>query len=127
MLQGSVLLLGVFALYAWALSLYPEAQARGGAFIALVMGNLGLALADSLASGGLFAPHRRVFWVIALTVAAILASIFAVPGLGRLFAVEAPDETLLGGALVVAMTATVVAALTRMYVGVRVPAHVKEA
>jgi Ca2+-transporting ATPase len=128
MVQGTVLLVGVLVLYAWALGAYPEPQARGGAFIALVIGNLSLALADSVASGGIFAQHRRIYWGIALIVAAIVTLIFFVPGLSGLFAVAPPDAILLGWAIGVALTAGVAAALTRRELRrARFPFHMKAA
>jgi P-type Ca2+ transporter type 2C len=93
--QGALLLLGVLALYSWALVGHSEGEARGAAFIALVLGNLTLALADSMASGGLLARHRRVFWAIAGGVLLILTLIFSVSGIAQAFAVALPSSSLL--------------------------------
>lgn len=114
-LQGVMLLAGVWALYGWALGAYPEEEARAGAFIALVLGNLSLALADSMTSGGLLARHRRSFWVIAGAVVAILALVLAIPGAAGAFAVAAPDARLLGLALAVAFAVGLWSAIARAH------------
>jgi Ca2+-transporting ATPase len=103
-LQGLGVFAGVLGLYWWALGDYPAAQARGAAFAALILGNLVLALTDSLSTGRLLAPHRRVFWLIAGAISGVLACVLAVPAFARLFGVELPDAALLGLALLVALT-----------------------
>jgi P-type Ca2+ transporter type 2C len=115
LLQGALLLLAVLALYTWALTVYPEEEARAGAFIALVLGNLALALADSMASGGLVARHRRVFWAIAGGVALVLTLIFAIPGFAQAFAVTLPDTRLLVLALAAPFLIGVWAASLRIW------------
>jgi Ca2+-transporting ATPase len=112
-LQGAMLLMGVWALYSWALGAYRLEEARAGAFIALVLGNLSLALADSMTSGGLFARHRRIFWAIAGAVVVILGLVFAIPGAADAFAVAAPDTRLLAAALAVAFAVGLCGALVR--------------
>jgi P-type Ca2+ transporter type 2C len=103
LLQGAGVFVAVFGLYAWALGHYPQAQARGAAFTALVLGNLMLALADAMSmEGRLFAPHRRIFWAIASAIAAALAIIFTVPAASAVFEVARPDAALLLLALAVA-------------------------
>jgi Ca2+-transporting ATPase len=103
LLQGAGVFVAVFGLYAWALGHYPQAQARGAAFTALVFGNLMLALADAMSmEGRLFAPHRRIFWAIASAIAAALAIIFTVPAASAVFEVAHPDAALLLLALAVA-------------------------
>jgi len=104
-LQGLGVLAGVFGLYVWALGGWPEAVARGAAFIALVIGNLGLALADSAGSGRLFAPYRRSYWLIATAIVAVLVGVFSVPAFAAVFGVARPDATLLGAALATAVIA----------------------
>jgi Ca2+-transporting ATPase len=102
--QGAGVLAGVFGLYAWALDGWPEAQARGAAFLALAAGNLVMALGDAMsAEGRLFAPHRRVFWAIAAAVAGALALILTVPALAAVFQVARPPAPLLAAALAVAV------------------------
>jgi Ca2+-transporting ATPase len=102
LLQGSGVLLGVFGLYVWSLGNYPQAEARGAAFMALVIGNLVLALADASSSGGrLFAPHRKIYWIIAGAAGAVLILVMTVPLLSALFRVTTLDLTLLALALAV--------------------------
>ena len=105
-LQGLGVLAGVFGLYVWALVGWPEAMARGAAFVALVIGNLGLALADSAGSGRLFAPYRRAYWLIATAIVAVLVGVFSVPPFAAVFGVARPDATLLGAALATAVIAS---------------------
>ncbi|ADG08630.1 cation-translocating P-type ATPase [Caulobacter segnis] len=103
LLQGAGVLAVVLATYVWALNHHSENQARGAAFLALVAGNLILALADASSSGGrLFAPHRRIYWTIAAAASGALALIFAVPPLGDIFKVAPPSPGLLLGALALA-------------------------
>jgi Ca2+-transporting ATPase len=104
-LQGLGVLAGVFGLYVWALGGWPETVARGAAFVALVIGNLGLALADSAGSGRLFAPYRRAYWLIATAIVAVLVGVFSVPAFAAVFGVARPDATLLGAALATAVIA----------------------
>ena len=104
LLQGAGVLAGVLGVYLWSLDHHPEDQARGAAFLTLVVGNLVLALADASSSGGrLFAPHRRIYWLIASVAAGFLALIFAVPALDTIFKVAPPSPGLLAAALLVAL------------------------
>ena len=103
LLQGAGVLIGVFGVYAWSLDHYPETEARGAAFLALVIGNLVLALADASSTGArLFAPHRRIYWIIAAAACAVLTLVLTVPGFAALFQVTPPHIPLLILALVVA-------------------------
>jgi Ca2+-transporting ATPase len=102
-LQGTGVLIGVFALY-WGLlneGGTVEPVARGAAFIALVVGNLVLALTDSASSGRVFAPHRRIFWGIVVSVALVIALVFLVEPLASIFAVAPLDPHLLALAVTV--------------------------
>jgi Ca2+-transporting ATPase len=104
-LQGLVLLAVVLGLYVWVLGREGEAAARAAAFLTLAGGNLVLALADGATSGGLFAPHRRVFWAIATGVGAALAAILLAPPLAGLFAMRLPSPEALLLALAAALAA----------------------
>ena len=104
-LQGLGVLIGVLGLYVWALGGWPEAMARGAAFAALVIGNLGLALADAAGSGRLFAPYRRAYWLIATIILVVLTGVFTVPAFAAGFGGARPDATLLVAALVTAVIA----------------------
>ncbi|MGD9980557.1 MAG: cation-translocating P-type ATPase [Hyphomonadaceae bacterium] len=124
LLQGGLLLLAVLALYTWALGAYPEAQARAGAFIALVVGNLTLALADAMASGGVLARRRGVYWAIVGGVVLILSLIFAVPAFAQAFAVALPDARLIALSVATPLLIGIGAALLRAW---RDSIQVKEA
>jgi Ca2+-transporting ATPase len=114
-LQGALLLVAVLALYGWALTVYSEEESRGGAFIALVLGNLALALTDSMASGGMFAHHRLVFWAISTAVALILGLVFLVPEISEAFAVALPDVRLFALALATPLVVGLCAAFIRAW------------
>jgi len=95
-IQGIGVLLGVFGVYVWSLSHYPEAEARGAGFLALVVANLVLALADASSAGGrLFAPHRNIYWIITAATGGVLALVLMVPSLARVFKVAPLDMPLL--------------------------------
>ena len=103
LLQGAVVLIGVFGVYVWSLGRYPDTEARGAAFLALVVGNLVLALADASSTGGrLFAPHRKIYWIIAAAAGAVLTLVLTVPVLAALFKITPPHLPLLVLALGVA-------------------------
>ena len=102
--QGVGVLIAVFSVYVWALSRYPENEARGAAFLALVVSNLMLALADASSTGGrLFAAHRKVYWIITASAALVMVLVFVVPGLAGMFKVTPPNLSLLFAALLVAI------------------------
>lgn len=104
LLQGLGVLIGVLGVYVWALGRYPETEARGAAFLALVMGNLVLALADASSTGGrLFAPHRKIYWMISAAAGGVLTLVLTVPPLAAVFKVTPPHPPLLGLALLVAV------------------------
>jgi Ca2+-transporting ATPase len=104
LLQGAGVLAGVLGVYAWSLSAYPEAEARGAAFICLVLSNLVLALATAISRDGrLFAAHRLIYWSIALAVSVVLVAMLTWPALAAMFKVARPDAALLGVSLAVAL------------------------
>jgi Ca2+-transporting ATPase len=104
LVQGASILLAVLVLYLWALQNGSEAQARGAAFLALVVGNLTLALSDSTAPGGkLFAKHRLAYWGIAAIAVIALAAALEVPWLGAMFRMTQPDPGILVSAFVIAV------------------------
>jgi Ca2+-transporting ATPase len=104
-MQGLIILVGVFGLYWWiSTNSAGEQAARGAAFVALVVGNLTLALADSASSYRVFSPQRRVYWIIVLAVVAVLTLIFAFPSLAAIFSVAPPDAPQLAAALAVGFT-----------------------
>ena len=100
LLQGAGVLAGVFGVYVWSLSHYPEPEARGAAFLALVIGNLVLALTDASSAGGkLFAPHRKIYWIITAVAAGVLTLVLMVPPLAAVFKVAPLHLPLLALAL----------------------------
>ncbi len=103
LLQGAGVLFGVLGIYLWSLSHYSEAEARGAAFLTLVLGNLILALTDASTVGGrLFAPHRRIYWIIAAAAGGALAVVLEAPPVAALFQVAPPRAELLLASLAVA-------------------------
>ncbi|KQY29946.1 ATPase [Caulobacter sp. Root487D2Y] len=90
-LQGLTILAAVLALYLWGLTFMSAAQARAGAFVALVIGNLTLAVTDAAGRDGRLLDARRwVFWTIAGTAGAILLLVLLAPGLAALFRMARP-------------------------------------
>jgi Ca2+-transporting ATPase len=104
LIQGVSILIGVLGLYLWALQTGPEAEARGAAFLALVVGNLALALSDSVAPGGqLFARHRLPYWAIAGVAVLALAMALEAPWLEAIFRMTQPSPHVLVVAVAVAV------------------------
>jgi Ca2+-transporting ATPase len=97
LVQGAGILGGVLSLYWWAASSADVTQeaARGAGFIALVLGNLVLALTNSASSGQLFSPTRRTYWSIVLAIVAVLTGVFTVPSIAKVFEVSLPPRDLL--------------------------------
>jgi len=90
-LQGAVILAVVLALYLWGLTWMPAVQARAGAFAALVIGNLTLAVTTATGRDGRLLDARRwVFWTIAAVAGAILLLVLSTPGLAALFRMATP-------------------------------------
>lgn len=86
--KGAGVLTGVFGVNVWSLRHYPEPEARCAAFVALDIGNLVLALADaSSASGRLFSPHRKIYWIITAAAGGVLTLVLMVPPLAGVFRV----------------------------------------
>jgi magnesium-transporting ATPase (P-type) len=85
-LQGVVILGAVLALYVSALSAgMSDSEARASAFVALVIGNLSLALSDAASAGtSLFDRHRIAFWSIGAAAVLVLAACLTVPALARI-------------------------------------------
>lgn len=91
-LQGVVILGAVLALYAYAVAHLSDEQARGAAFSALVVANLTLALVDAVgAEGRILDPERRIYWMIAGVLMAMLALVVASPWLSGIFHLAAPS------------------------------------
>jgi Ca2+-transporting ATPase len=87
--RGGSVLAVVLAVYAGGLLLgHPVGAARGAAFAALIVGNLGLILAHRSLSrtvlGSLARGNRALWWIVGLA-AATLVFVLALPGLRGLF------------------------------------------
>lgn len=79
-LQGLVLVLAVLAYYWWLNRTGVGVEiARTSAFLALVSGQLSLALADSSPTGNLFSREHRAFWIIVGAAIAMLGAALTVP------------------------------------------------
>jgi P-type Ca2+ transporter type 2C len=103
LLQGSILLAGVLGLY-WGMieGGAAEAAARSSAFVALVIGNLSLALAEaSSGSRVLFSRERRIFWAIGGAALLVLLACLGIPALAQIlgFSIPSPAQLLLAGAV----------------------------
>ena len=105
LLQGIVIFIGVLGIYAYALRIYSEQEARGAAFTALVLANLVLALADSAGGRGIFASKRNAYWLISAAVVMLLVLILWVPLAAKVWQVARPDASLLLIAILVAFVA----------------------
>ena len=96
LLQGTGVLAGVLGIYVWSLGLVSEPEARGAAFLALVIGNLVLALTDASASGGkVFATHHRIYWIISAAAGVMLTLVLTVSPMEAVFKVAPPHLNLL--------------------------------
>jgi Ca2+-transporting ATPase len=106
LIQGAGVLVAVLALYAWALAAVSEPEARGAAFVTLVVGNLTLALADAVAAEGrLFARYRWSFWAIAAVTCIVLALSLGAPGFAAMFQMAPPTAHLLVAAVLAGLAA----------------------
>ncbi|WP_238537047.1 cation-translocating P-type ATPase [Caulobacter sp. AP07] len=114
-LQGMVILVAVLALYLWGLTWMPATQARSGAFVALVIGNLTLAIIDATGRDGRLLDARRwVFWTIAGAAGAILLAVLLTPGLAALFRMATPSAGFAAICVVAGVAAASWAWLPRM-------------
>lgn len=104
LLQGAIVLLGIFCLYAGSLAYgLPPPQARAAAFVALIAANLILAFADSAEVGTSFLDRRRIsFWMIGAAATTIMIVVLLVPWVSRTFAIAPPPPPVLAIALAIA-------------------------
>ena len=105
LLQGALVLLAVGGFYgallwqAWAVD-----EARAAAFVALVLANVALVLANRTLQTrwrGAFGGHNRALLLTVLLTLAMLALVLGVPALRTLFGFGLPDGATLGLALAV--------------------------
>ena len=106
-LQGGVLLAAVLGLYVWSLnSGMEDDRARAMGFIALVLGNLVLALSDaSEVSTNIFDSRHNIFWIIGGAAGVILTGTLTIPFLSEIFQMSAPDPAALLTAILIAIAA----------------------
>ena len=98
--QGVLLLGAVMGLYAWGVaSDYAEGEARAAAFLSLMLGNLGLALANASGPGRLLDPRRGAFWIIGAAALLVLSLCLLEPSLRDILRFAIPSPGLLGLAL----------------------------
>jgi P-type Ca2+ transporter type 2C len=88
-LQGAAMLIAVALVYVYGLQKgIPGPAARAMAFTTIVLGNLGLILANRSRTRSLFStlrfPNRALYWIIGGTLAGLLITLY-VPYLNRLF------------------------------------------
>jgi Ca2+-transporting ATPase len=104
---GSVLLASVFGFYAWMnQSGVAEEVARAAAFIALVVGHLSLAIAESKSTGSrLFGRERIAFWCIVGGAIAVLAAATSLPFMLEILRFSPPPLSLLSASVAVGMLA----------------------
>jgi Ca2+-transporting ATPase len=92
LMQGAGVLMGVLGLYVWALEAMSEDEARGLAFVTLVLANLTLALTDAVGREGRFLdPHRKGYWVLSGALVTMLALVLSVSDLAAIFRIAPPS------------------------------------
>jgi Ca2+-transporting ATPase len=81
-----------------------ENQARGLAFMTLVLANLTLALTDAVGGHGRISdPRRRIYWIITGALLLLLALAVLVPPLAAIFRIAPPSIAHLGIAVATAL------------------------
>lgn len=104
LLQGGGVFAAVLGVYVWALTGQPEPEARAMAFVALVTGNLTLALADTLSvRGHILDARRKAFWIIAAAATAVMTVVLVVPRASDLFHMSPPEPALLAAAVAIGL------------------------
>lgn len=105
-IQGVALLVSVLGLYAWLLNHHAPAVARCAAFIALVVGQLALALSESLTSGApVFHRSRIAFAVISGAATLMLIAAVGLPSLTSILRFSPPSVTVILEAIAVGLAA----------------------
>lgn len=103
LLQGCVVLLLVGGFYAWLLQLgMADEAARASAFIALIMSNIALILANRSLHGrfkAAFQARNRALWGMVVTILALLATTLLFIPVRRLFGFEWPGLLVTSGAV----------------------------
>jgi Ca2+-transporting ATPase len=92
--QGVVLLASVLIYYSWLQQpQIGDQMARASAFIALVSGQLALAVANGSTAGRLFSRERLAFWMIVAVAVILLSVSLSSPFLLHLLRFSAPTTT----------------------------------
>ncbi|MCB1954584.1 MAG: cation-translocating P-type ATPase [Rhodocyclaceae bacterium] len=103
LMQGCVVLLLVGAFYAWLLRSGHSAQAaRAAAFIALILANIALILANRSLQGefrAAFELGNRALWGMILSILGLLSAVLAFAPLRGMFGFEVPDLRVLSACL----------------------------
>jgi Ca2+-transporting ATPase len=117
LLLGALVLAGVLGVYAWAVAAgRTPGETRAVAFAAIVCGNLGLILA--LRSRSLLDPNPALWIIVAGTLAALAAAIYA-PAVAPLFGFEALTATDVVRAAAAGTAGVVLYAVWRLVAGAR--------
>ena len=114
-LQGAALLAAVLGLYTGMIGAgLAEDPARAAAFAALVLGNLGLALANaSGVSARLLGRDRIAFWVIGGVALLVLALCLLLPPLRAILRFEIPGTPFLLAAVAIGLAAAALGRLVK--------------
>jgi Ca2+-transporting ATPase len=87
-LQGCAVLVAVALVYGWGLAVYTAEAARSMAFVTIVLGNLGLILANRsqmhTIAQMMRVPNTALWWVLGATLAAMVIAVY-VPAVRELF------------------------------------------
>jgi Ca2+-transporting ATPase len=90
-LEGGGVLAAVFLVYVLSLRIGGTEEARGAAFLTLVMANIILAVVASALSARRLLPQGAAFWGISITATALLALALLIPELSGIFEMAAPS------------------------------------
>jgi Ca2+-transporting ATPase len=92
-LQGLVIFGCIMGIYVVWNQRASQEEARGVAFVSLILASLALAVVDSFGRGTpLFHQGRLIFWVIAMGISSLVLVIFATPELAAVFKVAWPTS-----------------------------------
>ena len=113
---GATSLLAVALVYAVALSMVPEPQARALGFMTLVISNLALITVTRLPAGPLatvFGTRNMAFWIVNVGALGALACVIAVPAVAQAFRFAQPTPLAMLAAIMTAVMAATWIAVIR--------------